>query len=124
MVKEMMRQDIKIKESNLLVMGLTFKENCPDLRNTRVIDVIAELKDYGVNVDVYDPWADADEAKAHYGIDLLGDLKGREYDGLVLAVAHNEFKLSGEALGQIKKDNCVVYDLKNVLERELSDLRL
>jgi len=101
MVKEMMREDIKIKESNILVMGLTFKENCPDLRNTRVIDVIAELEGFGVNVDVYDPWADKDEAKSHYGIDLVPDLKGRKYDGVVVAVAHNEFKFSATEMDQI-----------------------
>ena len=124
MAKEMMRRDIKIKQSNVLVKGLTFKENCPDLRNTRVIDVIRELEDFGVIVDVYDPWADKDEAKTLYGIDLLPNLKGRKYDGLIVAVAHNEFQSSKRELDGISKDNCVIYDLKNVLGADISDIRL
>lgn len=124
MVKAMMRAAIPIKDANILVLGLTFKENCPDLRNTRVIDVIAELEDYGTCVDVYDPWADLAEAKKYYDIDLIETLEGKTYDGIIVAVAHNEFKFAKQPLKTLKKQKSVVYDLKNVLDRDLSDLRL
>jgi UDP-N-acetyl-D-galactosamine dehydrogenase len=95
LVREMIRQDIKIKGSRVLVMGLTFKENCPDLRNTRVVDIIAELKGNGVRVDVHDPWADAAQAQKEYGLDLVENPQSRRYDGLILAVAHTAFHMMG-----------------------------
>ena len=106
-------------------MGLTFKENCPDLRNTRVVDVIAELQSYGVEVDVYDPWADAGEAWHEYGLKLLEKLPASTYDGVVLAVAHDVFREQGQGiiLSSTKVAH-VVYDLKNVLPREARALRL
>ena len=124
MVKAMMRAAIPVKDANILVLGLTFKENCPDLRNTRVVDVIAELEDYGTCVDVYDPWADLAEAKKYYDIDLIETLEGKTYDGIIVAVAHNEFKLAKQPLKTLKKQKSVVYDLKNALDSDLSDLRL
>ena len=106
-------------------MGLTFKENCPDLRNTRVIDVIYELQDYGVQVDVCDPWVDPNKAKAEYGLDLLKIPENGKYDGIIIAVAHDEFKEMGqEVLREFSRSEHLVYDLKNVLDLEKSDLRL
>jgi len=120
-IKLMIRKGKTIEGSKILVMGITFKENCPDIRNSRVIDVINELKDFGCNVDVYDPWADKEEVKREYGIDLLtkdDKLKLNEYDAVVLAVAHDEFKNM-----DIKSSvHQVVYDLKSILKE--SDGRL
>ncbi len=108
------------------MLGLTFKENTPDLRNTRVVDIIAELEDYGVNVDVHDPWVDADEARAHYGLDLVAQPQAGVYDGVILAVAHRQFRELGAAgvrrFG--REAGHVVYDLKYVLGAGESDLRL
>lgn len=92
LVRQMIHEDLKIKGSKVLVMGLTFKENCPDLRNTRVVDVIAELESYGIVVDVYDPWADADEARKEYNIELIEPPQEEGYDAMILTVAHTEFR--------------------------------
>lgn len=125
LIKAMLRKGVAIKGARILVMGLTFKENCPDLRNTRVIDVIAELQDYGVDVQVYDPWADADEAKAIYGIDLLETPAKRAFDAVVLAVAHDEFAKGDPAdIAALCKPERVIYDLKHVLPKDIADLRL
>ena len=126
LVKRMTKEGIPVKGARVLVMGLTFKENTPDLRNTRVVDIIAELEDYGIAVDVHDPWADPDEARAHYGIDLVAEPDAGAYDGIVLAVAHREFKaLDASAIRRFGRDEAhVLYDLKNVLPRGESDLRL
>lgn len=124
MVKAMLKRRIHIEGAKVLVMGLTFKENCPDLRNTRVVDVIAELKDFGVGVDVFDPWGDTNEAQKAYGLPLVEPQNG-VYDGIILAVAHNEFRALGA--GKIRafgKDASVLYDLKNVLDASECDLRL
>lgn len=125
MIKAMLKKHIPINGGRVLVMGLTFKENCPDLRNTRVIDVISELQDYGVIVDVHDPWANEQEAISEYGIDLVKKPSVDAYDGMILAVAHKEFKDDGlELLRSYGKSNFVMYDLKNVFKAEESDLRL
>ena len=124
MVKAMMRRRIQVNGSRVLVLGLTFKENCPDLRNTKVVDVIAELEEYGVQIDVYDPWADPAQAEHEYGITLKKTLDGA-YDGIVAAVAHDQFaQWSRDDLGQLRAENCVVYDIKNVLPDDLVDLSL
>lgn len=124
MVKSMLRQKIQVNGARVLVMGLAFKENCPDLRNTRVVDLIAELETFGVQVDVHDPWVSSDEAQHEYGITLQDAPKG-DYDGVVLAVAHSQFREMG--LGRIRdlcaKDS-VFFDLKNVFDLADSDLRL
>jgi len=124
-VKLMIKKEHKIAGANVLVMGITFKENCPDIRNSRAIDVIDELKDYGVNVSVYDPWADAEEVKHEYGIDLVErpnvDQKA-EYDGVILAVAHDKFKELDFA--KFSKDNVVIYDIKSFLDPAIIDKRL
>ncbi|WP_375571425.1 Vi polysaccharide biosynthesis UDP-N-acetylglucosamine C-6 dehydrogenase TviB [Ahrensia marina] len=125
MVKAMIERRIHIKGSRILVLGITFKENCPDLRNTRVIDVVRELGDYGADVDVHDPWADPKEARDQYSLELLPNPEAGAYDGIVIAVAHREFEgLNAEQLHALGKGNFVLYDLKNVIDRDLSDLRL
>lgn len=124
MIKEMLKRKIHVQGARVLVMGLTFKENCPDLRNTRVVDVLAELKDYGIDVDVHDPWADAGEAQAEYGIDLIEAPKLGAYDGIIYAVAHDSFSSEGTNPRAYGKPEHVLYDLKNFLPKEMSDLRL
>jgi UDP-N-acetyl-D-galactosamine dehydrogenase len=106
-------------------MGLTFKENCPDLRNTRVIDMVDELTEYGSNVDVYDPWVDKQEAKHEYGLDLINNIDNNKYDAIILAVGHDQFKqLGAETIHQYGKDEHVVYDLKYILPPDHVDGRL
>lgn len=125
LVKAMTKKRIQVQGAKVLVMGLTFKENCPDLRNTRVVDIIRELADYDVNVDVYDPWVDADEAKREYGIDVISELKPEAYDAMVLAVAHEQFaEMGAEAIRKLGRAQHVLYDLKYVFANGESDLRL
>ncbi|RIJ20472.1 Vi polysaccharide biosynthesis UDP-N-acetylglucosamine C-6 dehydrogenase TviB [Henriciella barbarensis] len=125
MVKAMIRKGIAIKGGRVLVLGLTFKENCPDLRNTRVVDVIAELEKYGIVVDVYDPWVESSEAKLEYGINPISQLDNDAYDGIVLAVAHSQFSEMGEIrLRRLGNSEHVLYDLKRVLPSDQSDLQL
>ncbi len=125
LVKRMMRDGINVAAARVLVMGLTFKENCPDLRNTRVVDIISELQDYGVTVDVYDPHADAAAAQQEYGISLIEQPETGAYDGVVLAVAHREFlALDPAQVRGFGKDQSVLFDVKSCLPPEASDLRL
>ncbi|MDF1782243.1 MAG: Vi polysaccharide biosynthesis UDP-N-acetylglucosamine C-6 dehydrogenase TviB [Alcanivoracaceae bacterium] len=125
LVKEMLRRGIQVSGARILVMGLTFKENCPDIRNTRVVDVVNELQDYNVSVDVYDPWIDAEESKREYGIAPCATPKKGAYDGMVLAVAHNQFREMGPSvIRSFGKEKHVLYDLKYTLSREDVDLRL
>ena len=106
-------------------MGLTFKENCPDLRNTRVIDMIEELDNYGATVDVYDPWVDAGEAQHEYGITLVKKPEPGSYDAIILAVGHDQFKVMSVAeIHSLGKDNHVLYDIKYILSTEDVDGRL
>ena len=112
--------------SNVLVLGLTFKENCPDLRNSKVFDLIAGLERYGTRVDVYDPWADPEEARAQYGICLQSEIKkDKRYVAIVVAVAHNQFtKLEPSQWNEMRVTNGVILDLKGIVARELTPLRL
>ncbi|MHA7099845.1 nucleotide sugar dehydrogenase [Roseivirga pacifica] len=121
-VKLLMKKGKVINDSKVLVCGITFKENCPDIRNSRVIDIVTELGEFEVKVDVYDPWANAEEVKHEYGIDLKEKISIGDYDGIVLAVAHNEFKeiLNANALSS----NQVIYDVKSILPKELVTARL
>ncbi|AWH75708.1 nucleotide sugar dehydrogenase [Dokdonia sp. Dokd-P16] len=112
-VKLMLKNDIKVKGAQLLMLGITFKENCPDVRNTKVTDVIKNLKEFGVNVTIYDPWVNATEVKHEYGLETLTELPRKKYDAIVQAVSHKEF--SSLNLDALKKDNAVVYDVKGVL---------
>lgn len=111
-IKLMIKKGHKIEGSNVLVLGITFKENCPDIRNSRVIDVIEELQEFGCNIDVYDPWADKEEVKEEYNLDLKSNLELEKYDGIILSVAHNEFK----DLSFSNLNDTVVYDIKSILE--------
>ena len=125
MVKAMMRRKIQVNGARVLMLGLTFKENCPDLRNTRVVDVVEELRDYGVRVDIHDPWAHAAEAKHEYGLDLIGTPEAGTYDGIVLAVAHDAFRAAGAArLRSYGQLDAVFCDLKSAFDRDDSDIRL
>ncbi|MGH6645914.1 Vi polysaccharide biosynthesis UDP-N-acetylglucosamine C-6 dehydrogenase TviB [Aquabacterium sp.] len=125
MVKAMTKRRIQIEDSRVLVMGLTFKENCPDLRNTRVIDIIAELRDYNCIVDVHDPWVSQEEAGLEHGIVPVDHLEPGLYDGIILAVAHDQFKAMGaQDIRALGKDVHVLYDLKYILPAADSDLRL
>ena len=125
MVKAMLKKRIQIVGARVLIMGLTFKENCPDLRNTRVVDLIAELREYDAQIDVYDPWADAAAAVEEYGITPVATPEHGTYDGILMAVAHNEFRtISLSDLRAFGKDEHVLYDLKNVLPSGDADLQL
>ncbi len=125
MVKAMIRKGIAVKGARVLVMGLTFKENCPDLRNTRVVDVVAELQDYGVAVDVHDPWVNPAEALREYGLELTESPEAGAYDGVILAVAHDSLKEAGVgALRRLARDTHVLCDLKSVFEPGVSDFKL
>lgn len=125
MVKAMLRKRIQVDGARILVMGLAFKENCPDLRNTRVVDVVEELRDYGVQVDVHDPWVDPAEAKREYGLDLVEQPQPNTYNGVLLAVAHDLFKNGGvAALRAFGKEAQVFCDLKGVFGADESEMRL
>jgi len=121
-VKLMVKKEIVVKGSNILMLGITFKENCPDIRNTRAIDIYHELKTYDVNVDIYDPWASVDEVRHEYGIHSLTALPDKQYEAIILAVAHKTF--DSLPLDTLKKEICVLYDVKAVLPKEDVDGRL
>lgn len=128
LVKTMIKKRIQVEGAKVLVLGLSFKENCPDVRNTKVIDIVHELKEYNIDVDVYDPWVDAEEAQQEYGISPINDsanLESNSYDGIILAVAHNQFVEMGvEQIRELGKSSHVLYDLKYLFNSELSDIRL
>ncbi|CAN5874933.1 Vi polysaccharide biosynthesis UDP-N-acetylglucosamine C-6 dehydrogenase TviB [soil metagenome] len=125
LIKTMIQRDTKVRGARVLVMGLTFKENCPDLRNTRVIDIVRELADYDVAVDVYDPWVDADETQAEYGVHPLAEVVQGAYDAIVVAVAHSAFLEMGlPAIRALGKPGAVLYDVKSVFPKGQADLRL
>ena len=121
-VKLMLKKGVQVLDSNVLILGFTFKENCPDVRNTKVIDIYSALKEYNINVTVSDPWANAEIAKREYGIELTNDIPAARFDAVIVAVAHKEFlELNIESL---LADNHVVYDVKGVLPKEFVDGRL
>jgi UDP-N-acetyl-D-galactosamine dehydrogenase len=121
-IKLMIKKNIQVSNSNILILGFTFKENCPDIRNTKVIDIVNSLKEYNVDVDIYDPWADIQAAKKEYGITVLSECPSKKYDGLILAVAHNIFK-NMNILSCVK--NCyAIFDVKGLFERSIIDGRL
>jgi UDP-N-acetyl-D-galactosamine dehydrogenase len=125
LVKAMTRRRLQIDGARVLIMGLTFKENCPDLRNTRVIDIIEELKDYKVQIDVFDPWVDPSQSEEEYGLTPLQNPEPGTYDAIILAVAHHQFKTMGaQAIRAFGKPEHILYDLKYLLPVESSDLRL
>lgn len=125
LVKAMTRRRIHVQGARVLVMGLAFKENCPDLRNTRVVDIVNELREYNVEVDVHDPWVDAAEAQREYGITPVQSPRPGQYDAIVLAVAHRQFaEMGASAIRALGKPQHVLYDLKYILPADQSDLRL
>ena len=125
LVKSLLKKRIQVDGAKILLLGLTFKENCPDLRNTKVVDIIKELKEYNIEVDVYDPWIDPKEAEHEYGITPITSLENGKYDGVILAVAHKQFKEMGiDAIRKLGKPAHVVYDLKYLFAPEQTDLRL
>ena len=118
-IKSMIQKDINIKGANILVLGITFKENCPDVRNTKAVDVVADLKEYNTNVTIYDPWASIAEVKQEYGLEVVNEIPKNRFDAIVLTVAHNDFiDLNLEVL---KKEHSIVYDVKNVIKEGHKD---
>nr|WP_318381081.1 Vi polysaccharide biosynthesis UDP-N-acetylglucosamine C-6 dehydrogenase TviB [uncultured Enterobacter sp.] len=125
LIKGMIKKGIMIDNANVLILGLTFKENCPDLRNTKVIDIVTELQDYNIKVDVYDPWVDPNEALREYNLQVLEILPNKRYEAIIFAVAHDEFKvLRDEQLQCLLHEKNVIYDLKYVLDSHIPDIRL
>ncbi len=125
LIKRMTQQGIQVKSAKILVMGLTFKENCPDLRNTRVVDIVQELQDYLVSVDVYDPWVEVQEAEHEYGITPITTLASGSYDAVVIAVAHGQFVAMGmDQIRSLCKPAHIVYDLKYLFPAAQTDMRL
>lgn len=125
LVKTMLKRRIQVEGARVLILGLTFKENCPDLRNTRVVDVVRELEDYGIHVDVHDPWVDPEEAEREYGIVLEDRPREDVYDGIILAVAHDSFRdETAQKLRSLGRETHVFCDLKSVFPPSESDLRL
>jgi UDP-N-acetyl-D-galactosamine dehydrogenase len=125
LIKNMIAANISPKSSRVLVLGLTFKENCPDLRNTRVVDIVSELGTYGATVDVHDPWVSPAEAKAEYGIDLVINPEASAYDAVLIAVGHRQFEaLGAEGIRRFGKPSSLVYDIKYVLPQGAADDRL
>ena len=125
LVKHMVKKRIHVEGAKVLVMGLTFKENCPDLRNTKVVDIVKELKEYNIDVDIVDPWCTNEEANHEYGLKLTVSPETDTYDAIILAVSHEVFKSKGaENIRKLGKENHVLYDLKYVLSKEDVDMRL
>jgi len=124
-IKLMTQRRTHVSGSRVLVMGLSFKENCPDLRNTRVIDIVLEFQSFGADVDVYDPWIDGDEASREYGVVPVSAVQTGTYDAIVLAVAHRQFvELGAERIRALGKPGAVIFDVKNMLPAGAADGRL
>ncbi|MCO8054011.1 Vi polysaccharide biosynthesis UDP-N-acetylglucosamine C-6 dehydrogenase TviB [Acinetobacter towneri] len=125
LIKEMVKQRIQVVGSKILVMGLSFKENCPDIRNTKIIDMVQALKEYELDLDIYDPWVDPKEVEHEYGLAPVNALKNNEYDAIILAVAHDQFKkMTAAEIHALGKTKHVLFDLKYILSKEYSDIRL
>jgi UDP-N-acetyl-D-galactosamine dehydrogenase len=124
-IKLMLKRRIHVEDSNILIMGLTFKENCPDIRNTRVIDIVKEFRDYGANVDIYDPWADRTEAKTEYGLELVTEPAVGKYDAITVAVAHQQFRDRGMPwIRSLGRRGAIIYDIKSMFKTHDSEGRL
>ena len=124
-VKLMTRKRIHVVDSDILIMGLSFKENCPDIRNTRVIDIIREFQSYNARVDIFDPWVDPAEAAHEYGVTTLKEVPSKQYDAVIVAVAHQQFVDMGVAgIRSLLKPQSVLFDIKNILPRGTADARL
>ena len=124
-IKLMTQKRIHAVDSKILILGFTFKENCPDIRNTRVIDIVHEFDSYHTQVDVYDPWIDVKEAQHEYNISFLSELPATKYDAIILAVNHDQFKEMGaNKIHALGRENHILYDVKNVLPKDSVDGRL
>ena len=121
-VKLMIEKDIHVKKAKVLVLGITFKENCPDVRNTKVVDLINALKDYGTNITIHDPWADEEELMHEYGLESLKSIPNKKFDAIVLTVSHIKFKELDFL--SLKNENAIIYDVKNFLADNDIDGRL
>ena len=125
LVKTMIKKRIHVEGSKVLILGLSFKENCPDVRNTKVIDIVHELQEYNIEVDVYDPWVDTAAAQREYDITPVSEPIANQYDGIILAVAHHQFIQMGiDSIRALGKDDHVLYDLKYVFATDETDIRL
>ena len=125
LIKEMVKKRIQVVGSKILVMGLSFKENCPDIRNTKIIDMVKALKEYDLDLDIYDPWVDSKEVELEYGLAPVSELSNGKYDAIVLAVAHDQFKeMLIEDYEKLGKERYVLYDLKYILDKKVADIRL
>jgi UDP-N-acetyl-D-galactosamine dehydrogenase len=124
-IKVMLKKSIKIEDSKILIMGITFKENCPDLRNSGVKKIINELQEYNCSIDLYDPWVSTEEVKKMYGINTVDYPLTNKYDGIIIAVAHNKFKTMGiEIINKFVKSNHVIFDIKHLFKNQESDFQL
>jgi len=121
-VKCMIKKNITVNCSKVLVLGITFKENCPDVRNTKAVDLVIALNDYGTNITIHDPWADEDEVMREYGLESLKSIPNGKFDAIILTVSHNKFKELD--LLSLKKQNAIIYDVKNFLDRNIIDANL
>ena len=121
-IKLMLKKGIQVLGSHIIIFGFTFKENCPDVRNTKVIDIYKALKEYNLNITIYDPWANPYIVEKEYGIKVLNELPKQKYDAIIAAVAHNEFK--GIDIFTLLKDIHVIFDVKGSLSRNIVDGRL
>ena len=125
LIKKMIKNRIQVDGSNVLLMGLTFKENCPDLRNTKVVDIISELEEYNINVDIYDPWVSESDAEHEYGLTLTDQPEKGAYDAVIVAVAHNEFiEIDSKGIREYLNKDGLLYDLKSLFDKNNSDIRL
>ena len=121
-IKLMLKKGIQVLGSNILILGFTFKENCPDVRNTKVIDIFRALKEYNVNITIYDPWANSTVAKHEYGVEIVNELPTSKYDAAIAAVAHKEFLKMD--ICSLLNSNHVIFDVKCIVDRKLVDGRL
>lgn len=125
LVKALLKKRIQVNGAKILIMGLTFKENCPDLRNTRIVDIIKELAEYNIEMDIFDPWVDPTEASHEYGLSVISQRPVEKYDGVIVAVAHQQFQsMSQEEYRALTKEESIIYDLKYVLSSDFADIRL
>ncbi|NRA89374.1 MAG: Vi polysaccharide biosynthesis UDP-N-acetylglucosamine C-6 dehydrogenase TviB [Rhizobiales bacterium] len=125
LIKAMIKKRVHVDNANVLLLGITFKENCPDLRNTKVVDIVVELKEYNVNVDIYDPWVSSEDALNEYGLDLVDKPENNKYDAVIIAVAHNEFiEIGAAGLRDFLRLDGLIYDLKYLFDRSETDIRL
>lgn len=123
-VKLMLKKGIQVLKSDILIMGFTFKENCPDVRNTRIIDIYRALEEYNVNITIYDPWANPTVVKHEYGIDITNELPSGKFDTAIVAVGHKEFRQQEVNMDALLKENHVIYDVKGIMPRDIIDGRL